>query len=642
VSGGRLTSRGSGHAAEGDSAVPAGRAEGDGAELAGPTAAQAAAGPATWWGRHSVLGQVAVLLGYVAAGIAVTWPRVTYLAGRLPNTRDQASYVWDMWWMARQITHAANPFTTHQIIAPVGAPLAYHALMPLLGLLVLPVTLTAGAAFAVNLVSVLLPGLLCYAMYRAARLWLPMTGALASGALFGLSSMLAWRAWFHLNIAAGVLFLPITLEAAIRLRRNPSARRAAVTGLIIGLCLLVDSEGAILAVIVAAAALAPWLLSLPVTSTFRLLARSLTARLWLLILAGFAGLVAASPQLAAMAKQSSALATNPHKLAWSYVNYGVALPQMFAPSPRVAAFGLHGLGTIFYRGITTEGMPTFGVTLTALALLGAIVAWRQRRAWIWLLTWAAGCLLALGPVLYLGTRPYAPLAINDHGHAMSLLLPYTWFVHLPGMSGFREANRFTPLALIPATLLAGTAVQWIKARFAPALVLVAALAALELGWSVPNPPTAMPANIPATVPDRLPAVDQAIAADHSGSLVVDVPLGFRSGTLELGPGFPAEELVQAPLDGHPRAVGYVARLPQQTITALRRHRFYLDLMRVQQGEPADPATIPAALTDARQMHVGWVLVWQPVTPRLATFLSQTGFLPSYRADGVTVYRAARS
>src|SRR5260370_519780 len=182
---------------------------------------------------------LAILLGYTAAGIAVTWPRVTYLAGRLPNTRDQASYVWDMWWVARQITHAASPFTTHQIIAPVGAPLAYHALMPLIGVLMMPVTFTAGAALSVNILSVILPGLLCYAMYRAARLGRPVGGALASGALFGLSSMVVWRAWFHLNLAAGLLFLPITLEAAVRLRRDPGRGRAALLGLIIGLCLLV-------------------------------------------------------------------------------------------------------------------------------------------------------------------------------------------------------------------------------------------------------------------------------------------------------------------------------------------------------------------------------------------------------------------
>jgi hypothetical protein len=185
-------------------------------------------------------------------------------------------------------------------------------------------------------------------------------------------------------------------------------------------------------------------------------------------------------------------------------------------------------------------------------------------------------------------------------------------------------------------------VQWVKTRFAPALVLVAALAVLELGWSVPNPPTAMPGNIPAAVPDGLAAVDRAIAADHSRSLVVDVPLGFRSGAGSLGEGFAPEALVLATFDDHPRAVGKVARLSPQTFHAVLRHRFYVDLMRVQKGQPVDPAAITAAVADARRMHVGWVLVWQPVTPQLARFLEQTGMRPDYRADGVSVYRASGS
>ena len=51
-------------------------------------------------------------------------------------------------------------------------------------------------------------------------------GAIAAGALFGLSSMLTWQDWYHLNIAAGTLFLPMTLEAVIRLRRRPACARA--------------------------------------------------------------------------------------------------------------------------------------------------------------------------------------------------------------------------------------------------------------------------------------------------------------------------------------------------------------------------------------------------------------------------------
>src|ERR1035438_6709368 len=99
--------------------------------------------------RHLVL-----LACYLAAGIAVTWPRVTYLAGRLPATRDAGGYVWDLWWVARQVSHLASPWSTSYIAAPVGTDLGYHTLMPLLGLLMTPITLAFGPSASYNLLSI--------------------------------------------------------------------------------------------------------------------------------------------------------------------------------------------------------------------------------------------------------------------------------------------------------------------------------------------------------------------------------------------------------------------------------------------------------------------------------------------------------
>jgi hypothetical protein len=563
---------------------------------------------------------------FVALGVLATWPRVTYLVtAQLPNSRDEALYVWDMWWVAHQAGHFASPFFTHQIYAPAGVPLAYDTLMPLVGLIMMPVTVIAGPVFSVNVLSVLLPGLLCYAMYRAARLWLPPTGAFAAAVFFGLSSMLTWRAWFQLNIAAGALFLPVTLEAAVRLRRDPSAGRAAALGLVIGLCLLVDLESAVLAVIVAAVVLAGWIAGDLAPDMVRLLG-----------LAAAVALVVASPQLIAMVAQASASAADPDKLAQDYLSYSVAVPQMFTPSPRLSAYGLRWLAGLFYDGIPTEGMPTFGVTLTALAVLGAVAGWRNRRpagprVRTWLLLWLGASVLALGPVLHVGRRAFAPLPIHYHGQIVSLLMPDTWLVLLPGLSGFREPDRFTDLALLPAALLAGYAVVWITERVPSAFPLVVVLAAAELGWSYPGAAGLMPAG--------LPALDRAIAADRSQSLVVDVPLSWRSGTTEVGPGFPAEALVEATLDGHPRAIGYASRLPKPVAAALLHHAFYADLLKIQAGRDVPASAIPAAIADTWRLDVGWVLVWAKVTPRLGVFLAETGFSFRYRVDGTSVYQA---
>ena len=113
-----------------------------------------------------------MLAAYLAAGIAVTWPRVATGPGRVPAVRDISSYVWALWWVAHQAVHLANPWFTGSMAAPVGIQLGYDTTMPLLGVLLAPVTLTAGPAAAFWLITIVLPGLLCYVMYLTARLWL--------------------------------------------------------------------------------------------------------------------------------------------------------------------------------------------------------------------------------------------------------------------------------------------------------------------------------------------------------------------------------------------------------------------------------------------------------------------------------------
>ena len=117
---------------------------------------------------------------------------------------DAGGYVWDFWWVARQVSHLSSPWSTRSLAAPVGSDLSYHTLMPLPGLVMTPVTLAFGPSLTYNLLSILCPGLLCYVMYRAARLWLPtQLGVIAAGGFFGLSAILTWRSWYQVNLALG-------------------------------------------------------------------------------------------------------------------------------------------------------------------------------------------------------------------------------------------------------------------------------------------------------------------------------------------------------------------------------------------------------------------------------------------------------
>src|SRR5262249_54141559 len=311
-------------------------------------------------GRH-----LALLACYTAAGIAVTWPRATWLAeGKLPATRDGGVYVWDFWWMAHAVEHLTHPWVTRSIAGPAGVQLGYHALMPLEGVLMLPVTLLSGPSASYNLLSILVPGLMCYAAYRVARLWLrTQAGAVFTGAFFGLSSIMAWHAWYQLNLAAGAVFLPLALEAAVRLRRSEGGRgggggwRAAMLGVVLGASRLTDQESFVVAVIVVRAARVPWLIS-PAWRQ-RLAAATAAAVVLLLV---------ASPQIAAMVAQTRAgggrIPAGP--VAADYAYSGARFPALFGVSPRAVRLGLTWLKPISYRAPLLDPLPPFRLLLSAL------------------------------------------------------------------------------------------------------------------------------------------------------------------------------------------------------------------------------------------------------------------------------------
>jgi hypothetical protein len=609
--------------------------------------------------------QLLVLAGFIVAGIAVTWPLATYLAGRLPSTRDTASYVWGFWWMAHQIVHLSYPWFTSHMAAPVGIQLGFHSLLPLPGLLLTPVTLLLGPSFSYNLIAVLTPGLLGYAMYRAARLWVPSaTGAVAAGAFYGLSAMLTAMAWYRLNIGLGAIFLPMALEASVRLRRTPGLRQALILGLVMGAAVLTDQESAVLAAIVTGLTLLPWLVWRPSWAKLRPVA-----------LAVLAGTVLASPQIFAMAQElvlaHGGLAIKPALLAVSYKQYGIGLPGMFSPTPRVADFGLASLAGPFLHGRDNEGMPMFGTVLTVLALLGLIVSWRRRNAWLLAALWIGCAALALGSSLWIGKHQYIPLAMSWRGTRVSALMPFTWFIRIPGLSSFREADRLAILGLLPAALLAGAAVNWLRYHARPLLAVVLVLGILELGYSGNSKIAPMPTHY--TLADSL------IAADHSDSIVLDLPFGIRGGIPVYGAPFFPKALVMATADGHPRAIAYSSRVPLSVIQQMMNHAFYRNLVYVQHERPASclwspsdgrylpghqaqatgcqypvgvtpltpivlpPAQLLAAARDASRLHFGWAVVWKrniSVDQYVLTYLKDTGFRYAYRDHNVLIYQYA--
>jgi hypothetical protein len=145
------------------------------------------------------------------------------------------------------------------------------------------------------------------------------------------------------------------------------------------------------------------------------------------------------------------------------------------------------------------------------------------------------------------------------------------------------------------------------------------------------------------MPTALPALDGPIAADHSDSIVVDVPYGLRGGIPLFGSSIIPQEQLLATSDSHPRAISYTAWVPANTVRAIEKHPFYVRLAAAQNGHLSTRAELQSALRDARRMHIGWALIWPQHPARVRTrivllYLQALGFRFDYQADGVFVYR----
>jgi hypothetical protein len=225
-------------------------------------------------------------------------------------------------------------------------------------------------------------------------------------------------------------------------------------------------------------------------------------------------------------------------------------------------------------------------------------------------------------------------------------MPYTWLMRLPVLSAFREADRFAILGLVGAALLAGAAVDWLRYHARPLIIVVAGLGLLEAGSAIGQYPNG------GIMPAALPALDRPIAADHSGSIVLDVPFGLRGGIPQYGKQMASPALVIATADGHPRSIAYTSWVPSTTATGIMAHPFYAQLMRAQSdiplaprrnnaGNQVSPAELAAARADLRSLGIGWALVWAPpshANPPVDAYLRAAGFRFDYRTDRALVFK----
>ena len=195
--------------------------------------------------RLRALAVTTVTLVYVAIGLAAFWPvlpgSTTRLFGQGP---DSVLGAWSVSWVAHAVVHGQNPFFTRDILAPSGVNLAQNNIMPLLGVLTLPLTLTAGPVASVNLLMVLaMPAsaAAAFAVFLRLRVWLP--AAAVGGLIYGFSPYMVGHGLGHVMLVFAVVppLIALALISILGSQRR-SLRRGVVLGLLVTAQFFVEPE----------------------------------------------------------------------------------------------------------------------------------------------------------------------------------------------------------------------------------------------------------------------------------------------------------------------------------------------------------------------------------------------------------------
>lgn len=630
--------------------------------------------------RRAWLLHLAVVAGYAGVAVAFTWPLALRLWTHLPGDPggDTGVYVWNQWVFRQEALVArASPLSTDRIVAlSRRVSLAPHNYTEFLNVLALPLLPHLGVVATFNVIYLLISVLTAYSTYLLAwRVSGSRTGAWLAGLAFAWSPILVARSTAHMSLVAAAP-LPVFLLALLRADRTGRARDAALCGLAVAWAAFCDVYYAVCCVLIAAGYMAASALNVTRAARVRRPAMARLLDVAIVVLAGLvagllfgrggqievlgvavtlrglytpvllltlavvaraivawgprlgvrrdgwprlarigaaaalAGAVPLAPVLVALGRQALEGDVLTPPTFWRSSPPGVDLLAFFTPNPNHPLVRRAG-GDWFGMSPTAFAEYTAALPLAGLGVLGAAVwraGFRAPAPWVWL--GGGFALLALGPFVHVA------------GHNTFVPGPWALLRYLPIVGAARSPSRFAVLAALGAAVLLAGAVaamerRW-PARRMTAVLLVAAALMCEL-WPAPRPLFA------ATVPGFY----DLVAADPRPVRVLELPVGFRDGTMSVGD-YSARSQFHQTRHGKPLIGGYLSRLSPREIRRLREARPTLDaLLTLSEG-----GTLPAerlAVLVVRgagfieRAQVGYVVIDHSRAPRDLERFAQRAF-----------------
>ena len=581
---------------------------------------------------------LAVVIGYVLAALAFTWPLPLHLATHFTGDPggDTGVYVWNQWVFHQELTTGHNPLATEKILSLTSkVDLTQHNYTPFLDLLALPLISTLGVIASFNAVFLFVCVLNACMMYGLARRVTEANRfeAWLAGLVFAWAPAMVARTTGHFSIAAAAA-LPAFLWCLVNAERTRSARDAALVGVCMAWAALSDAYFGIYCLIIATLYVGASLFR--ITRTARPTPR---AWKWLIdvLIVCFGGLVAGLVlghggqfTLLGIPIRSRTLYTPVFVLT---VLVLIRTVMWWRPH-----FELPALRPLPVKAVLIAGLACLGPLSPVLYGLGGRVAegnfvspkifWRSSPPGVDLLAfltpnpqhpitrWISEDPLALRPTVFVeytaafslvavaiiaiaiwraGYRPRPGWIAVTLGFAMLALGPFVYIAgynsHVPGPWALmryvpivglaRMPTRFAIVAIIGASVLLAGALAAMGTRWPHRRRLIGAIAALLLVFELwPAPRTLYSAEIS-------PVYD-AIAADPRPVRVLVLPFGVRDGTWETG-NFRPRTLYNQTRHGKALFGGYLSRVSQRRVEKMRREYPTLDaLITLSEKAPIGP------------------------------------------------------
>jgi hypothetical protein len=640
-----------------------------------------------------------VALGlYLLLTLALTWPLAAHITTHMPGSAewafDESTFAWNMWWFKFSLLDLQqSPLHTNHIFFPLGIDLVLYTFNFFNAMLGLPLLMVAGLPLASNLVilaAFVLSGyggylLVCYLLAphdagghgRPPRRRLAVqTAAFVGGAAYAFAaSRMIYTALGHYDMVTAQWF-PFYALFFLKTVRELGYKNAVLAGLCAAFALLAEMIfGVFLLFLSLILLLAPH----PLHPLFPETAGDY-ATLWrggrgvrlvsrLLVLVSVVAIVWSPvmlPVLDAFAHGDYALT------GWGEgLKLSADLVGWFTPTALHPLFGV-GDWPAYLRSVVEGRAPTLDVNtvflgfgILALALLGALGAWKQARAWVWGAILFA--LFTLGPLLQINGRYLFPLdnLLREQGLAQDVTfpMPYALLHYIPIVQANRAPNRFSVVLSLALAVLVGYGAAWLLRKVSlvpplpprarggrggkPAAVLAAGVILLTVALfdqvAVPLPLSDA----------RVPTAYAAIAAEEGDFAILHLPLGWRNsfGTL----GAERTQLQYLQTYHHKRMLaGNISRAPDFKFDYFRRIPLFRALTDTEMYRSPDEVTLVRAAEQAGELlalyDIRYLVVHEPIplrypyvdtitaTRTLALSLLPHDSNPVADADGVTVYR----